>query len=89
MTASQLKESINHVREVMQDALESKERDLLGHLLHNMMRGRDAPTDDGVTLDNATLVQQLDQQAVVFETDHPQLAKALRELIDALNKMGV
>jgi len=92
MTDDQLKASIANVREIMRVALETPERDLLGHLLSEMVRGPQvAVADESTEVDNdmGTLTDQLGQQAVGFESEHPQLARALRELIDALNKMGV
>jgi len=94
MTNDQLRASIANVREVMQVALESSERDLLGHLLSEMVRGPQVAVAAGgaalaVNNDIGSLTDQLDEQAVGFESEHPQLARALRELIDALNKMGV
>ena len=36
-----------------------------------------------------TLHEQLDEQAVSFETRHPTIAKAIREVMDVLHKMGI
>jgi len=92
MTNDQLKASIANVQEVMRVALETPERDLLGHILSEMVRGPQVAVASGgaaVSHDVGSLTDQLDEQAVGFESEHPQLARALRELIDALNKMGV
>ncbi len=92
MTDDQLRASIANVREVMRVALETPERDLLGHLLSNMVTGPQLAVDGVRLADNhdvGSITDQLDEQAVGFESEHPQLARALRELIDALNKMGV
>ncbi len=83
MTHDQLKSSIANVRELMQTALDGKERDLLGGILTHIV------SDDHDPLATADVGKQLDVQAVAFESSHPMLARALREVMDVLNKMGL
>lgn len=39
--------------------------------------------------EDGVLSNQLDQQAVNFEQDHPTIAQIMRQLVDSLSKMGV
>jgi len=83
MTDDQLRESIANVRQLMQTARDGKEKDLIGDVLANIVNGDNVSSAAGDT------TTQLDEQAAVFEADHPKLAGALREVIDSLNKMGL
>lgn len=84
MTEQQLKESIENVKQLTETALESHERDLLGSLMGRIVSGaRHSPEE------METLHEQLDEQAVSFESRHPTLAKAIREVMDALHRMGI
>ena len=82
MTSDQLRESIAEIKKLMQTALDGKEKDLLGDLMEAIIKPHPHEIDDSIG-------DQLDSKAVEFESRHPRLAKALRELMDALNKMGV
>lgn len=85
MTNDALKAHIAEIRGLMETALASKEKDLLGDLLSGIIDSSSpakSPADDN-------LIGQLDAAAVDFEMDHPKLSKALREVGDTLNKMGV
>lgn len=87
MTEKQLKDSIENVKQLTGKALDSHERDLLGDLM-----GRIVNTSSGeleTIEDRETLHEQLDEQAVSFESRHPTLAKAIREVMDALHRMGI
>ena len=83
MTHDQLKASIAEVRTLMQTALDAKEKDLLGDLMAAISGEHSAPEEA------ETIAGQLDTQAVAFESKHPKLARAIREVMDSLNKMGV
>lgn len=85
MTNDQLRASIARVKEIMKLSLETSERDLFGHLMSAIIEGPKPISEPQLV----SITEQLDEQAVSFESEHPQLAKSLRELIDTLNKMGV
>ncbi len=85
MTDEQLKASIAQVKKAMHTAQDSSETDLLGHLMSGIVGGA-RPSE--VIADDRLMVQ-LDEHAVDFDTKHPTLAKALRELMDVLQKMGI
>lgn len=85
MTNEALKAHIAEIRGLMEVALASKEKDLLGDLLSGIIDSSGhakARPDDNI-------IGQLDAAAVDFEMDHPKISKALREVGDTLNKMGV
>ncbi|MBR9913146.1 MAG: DUF4404 family protein [Gammaproteobacteria bacterium] len=82
MSEDKLKDSIAEVKELMQTALDGKERDLLGDLMKGITKKHPAEIDESIS-------DQLDSKAVEFESKHPKLARALREVLDSLNKMGV
>ena len=87
MTEQQLRASIDNVRELTTQALESHERDLLGRLMSRIVlaaQGEDFSSDE-----HESLHEQLDEQAVSFESRHPTLAKAIREVMDVLHRMGI
>ena len=85
MTNEALRAHIAEIRGLMETALASKEKDLLGDLLSGIVESAEREK----TVANDNLVDQLDAAAVDFEMDHPKLSKALREVGDTLNKMGV
>lgn len=89
-TTEQLKASIAEVKALMHTALDDKQRDLLGGILESMGGGHSAPPPEAVEPEAIeSLGEQLDEQAVEFETEHPRLARAIREVMDLLAKMGV
>lgn len=82
MANEALKQSIAQVRTLMQAALDSKERDLLSDLMTKIGEDHHDAVDDD-------LKDELDRKAVDFEAEHPKLAGAVREVMDALNKLGL
>lgn len=87
MTEQELKTSINNVRKLTETALDNHERDLLGDLMGRIVSAHSG--QQTTTEEHDTLHQQLDEQAVSFETRHPTIAKAIREVMDVLHKMGI
>ena len=87
MTEKELKASIENVKKLTERALESHERDLLGDLMGRIVSSSSGELEP--LEDHETLHEQLDEQAVTFESRHPTLAKALREVMDALHRMGI
>lgn len=89
-TTEQLKASITEVKKLMHTALDSKERDLLGDILESMGGGHSEPPPEVVEPEVIeSYGEQLDERAVEFEAEHPRLARAIREVMDLLGKMGV
>jgi len=89
-TTEQLKASIAEVKKLMTTALDSKQRDLLGGILDSMGGGHSEPPAEVIESEAIeSFGEQLDEHAVEFETEHPRLARAIREVMDLLGKMGV
>lgn len=67
-------------------SLDPESRRLLGTVMGDIGRalhGPDTPATD------APMSERLDDLAVRFEADHPAIAGAMRQLIDALAKAGI
>ncbi|WP_439135175.1 DUF4404 family protein [Pseudomaricurvus sp.] len=89
-TTEQLKASISEVKKLMTTALDSKQRDLLGGILESMGGGHSEPPVEITEPETIeSYGEQLDEHAVEFEAEHPRLARAIREVMDLLGKMGV
>lgn len=87
-TTEQLRASIAELKRQMQVALNDKERDLLGEIVESIGGGHVEPPAQ--VLENPEeITEQLELQAVSFETRHPKLAGAIREVMDVLAKMGI
>lgn len=87
-TNEQLRASIAELKRQMQVALDEKERNLLGGIVESIGGGQAEPPAE--VLDNPEeITEQLEAQAVNFESRHPKLAGAIREVMDVLAKMGI
>jgi len=86
MTTDQLKTSISTTRLLMQIALDSKQRDLIGGVLSAMGGGKPYRQFHH---EQRSLLVPVDEQAVDFEAGHPKLTRGVREVMDSLNKMGI
>lgn len=84
MTNENLKAHIAEIKVLMEKAVGSHERDLLGDILSRIIEPKALEASE-----RTTLAEQISASAVEFEMDHPGLAKSLREVGDSLNKMGV
>lgn len=89
MTNEELKAQLAELHNQLEKAsrLEPAERDVLGSLMSDMVKiasGEELHEDHKLGVK-----EQLEQQASDFETRHPQLAGALRQVMDALHKMGI
>ncbi len=64
------------------DELDDESRQLLMQVdadIQTVLNGQDTPSLD----------RQLEKKAVQFEGQHPQISAILRDIIDALGKMGI
>lgn len=87
-TTAQLRASIAELKRQMHVALDEKERDLLGEIVESIGGGQVEPPAE--VLENPEeIAEQLEVQAVNFESRHPKLAGAIREVMDVLAKMGI
>jgi hypothetical protein len=87
-TVEQLKQSIAELKKNMHHALDTKERTLLSDMLESIGGGERDPAPE-VLDETDELREQLGEQAVQFESRHPKLAGAIREVMDVLAKMGI
>lgn len=87
-TTEQLRTSIAELKRQMHVALDDKERDLLGELVESIGGGHVEPPAE-VLESKDEITEQLEVQAVNFETRHPKVAGAIREVMDVLAKMGI
>lgn len=80
MSEQPLNEAIQQAKKALEAAKGVDKRDYLSELLTGIVKGNFA---------DESLGDQLEEQALAFETDHPKLAGALREVMDALQRMGI
>ncbi len=81
----QLKAKLTHLRESLSsiEQLDEESRTLLSQLdtdIQSVLAGQSS--DD-------SLDSRIEQQAVQFEGKHPQMSAILRDIMDALSKMGI
>ena len=89
MDSETLKQQLKELHETLEDAshLSTSERDVLGHLMEEMVEI--ASSGSVEEQDAEGIVDQLEKQATDFETRHPRLAGVLRQIMDALERMGI
>ena len=73
-----------HERLSQADSIDEESRRLLGALMRDI--GRALGRESGEATGH---VPHLESLAVRFQTDHPGLAELLRQVIDALGKLGI
>lgn len=66
-------------------AVSGENRDLLRTVAADLERVLEQEQD----ADHAPLVDRLERAAVDFESEHPQLARTLNEIVAALARMGI
>lgn len=75
---AQLKQTIGQI-----DSLDSESRELLEQLDRDIQAAlANEKTDDGIN-------HRLEQQAVEFDSQHPNASAVMRDIIDMLGKMGI
>ncbi|PCJ91139.1 MAG: hypothetical protein COA46_09335 [Porticoccaceae bacterium] len=89
MNNEELKKQIDELHKELEKAqtLAPEERDLFGHLMSDMVliaQGQNK-TDAG----RETLREKLEHKASDFDSSHPGLAGVIRQVLDALGKMGI
>ncbi len=89
MSNEDLKQHLAELHKTLEDAghLSSSEKDVLGHLMEEMV---EIAAGEPVKAEHADGVrEQLERQATDFELKHPRLSAVLRQIMEALEKMGI
>jgi hypothetical protein len=89
MSSEQIKSSIRTLHERLEDAgpIDTETRELLAQLdadLHRLLAAK-----DDVPIEEDGLQERLESIAADFDSRHPQLSAVLRELGDALARVGI
>ena len=89
MSNEELKERLEKLHEALEKAhtLAPEKRDRFGHLMTDMVEI--AQGEPNKEIHKETLKEKLEHKASDFDTDHPRLAGVIRQVLDALNKMGI
>jgi Domain of unknown function (DUF4404) len=69
--------------------IDRESRDLLVTLLNDISRLLEAKPTASSASDEHSLTERLDEIAVQFEAEHPQLGTAIRRVVDTLAKAGI
>lgn len=90
MTTEQMKEALRQLHGELerQDRVDPELRDLLQTLESDIHGILDQPASDAVP-DTTGVTSRLDSMAVQFETEHPQIAPVLRQVGEALARIGM
>lgn len=94
MSNEELKARLEDLHQELEKAhtLSLDERDKFGSLMSDMVliaQGKGVGKEHDVPNHNETLREKLEHKASDFDVDHPRLAGVLRQIVDALNKMGI
>lgn len=84
MAHEALQASLEELKKVMHTA-QQPQRNLLFGIIEKLNEVEKGKED----IDAEALRSHLEEQAVDFEADHPKAAGILRQIMDALNKMGI
>lgn len=86
MNKEQLKSQLSQLHQDLagQPSLDDENRVLLQQLAEDiqLLLDDESSAEEG-------LVERLEQQSVRFENEHPTLGSTLRQIIDALGRMGI
>lgn len=88
MTNDELRSHLEELhRELEQAKMVPEDRDVFGHLMSDMVRI--AQGSDLSHKQHTGLRAKLEEKESEFETEHPRLAGVIRQILDALNRMGI
>lgn len=76
-----------HERLSQSGSIDEQSREMLSELMRDIARALGEGSGEGGAA--SSHVPRLEAMAVRFETDHPALAELLRQLTDALGKLGI
>jgi len=87
MNDQELREHLVQLHLELERATQPEERDILGHLMTDIVR-----ISQGVQLDSKArenLNEQLEHRASDFELRHPRVAHIVQEIIEVLSRLGI
>lgn len=89
MANEELRDQLTQLHDELEKAknISREERDVFGNLMSDMVKiaqGSEMPEER-----HLTLREKLEQKESEFEIDHPRLAAVIRQILDALNRMGI
>lgn len=90
MTTEEMKAALRqlHSELATKETIDPETRDLLRTLELDIHSALDQPESETAP-DTSDLTTRLDSMAAQFETDHPQIAPVLRQVGDALARIGI
>lgn len=89
MANEELRTQLSQLHDELEQAktIAPEERDVFGNLMSDMVKiaqGTEVPEERHITIR-----EKLEQKESEFEIDHPRLAGIIRQILDALNRMGI
>lgn len=89
MNNEELKRQVDELHKELEKAqtLAPEERDMFGHLMSEMVLI--AQGQNKADTDSETLREKLEHKASDFDSSHPSLAGVIRQVLEALGKMGI
>ncbi|MEZ5530352.1 MAG: DUF4404 family protein [Porticoccaceae bacterium] len=89
MTNEDLQGQLQQLHRELEQAknVAAEDRDMLSHLMSDMVEIAQGKEPEDKPLHH--LLDQLEERASEFEVDHPRLATTIRQVLDALNRMGI
>mgnify|MGYP003675220995 FL=1 len=89
MTNEELKKHLDELHDELEKAhtMAPEERDMFGHLMSEMVQ---IAQGEGQSEEHKeTLRERLDLKASDFDADYPRLSGVIRQVLEALGKMGI
>ncbi len=89
MPNEDLKQHLAELQQTLSDAnhLKPGEADVLSQLMEEMVVI--ASSEDVAPEDDSGILDQLEKQATDFELNHPKVGAVIRQIMEALEKMGI
>ncbi len=89
MPNEDLKQHLSELQKTLADASQLKpgEEDVLSQLMEEMVVL--SSSEDVAPENDSGILEQLEKQATDFELNHPKIGAVLRQIMEALEKMGI
>ena len=91
MSEDDLRAHLDELHRQLEDAaaVDVHVKDMFGSLMEDIVSISSADDDAADQEQRESVKQQLEEQAADFESRHPKLAAAIRQIMDLLAKMGI